>query len=590
VVCKCCGMEAPTKYVEFYQTIGALVVRYHKQVKGNLCKSCINKYFWRFTLINLTLGWWGIISFVLTPFLILNNLIYYLGTLKLKSLAVNAQIGNKRKTNSIGESQSSEFSQSSNLNPDSSKSSVRERDRVWFSTKDDRPNLPQELEPSGDSSIEELIKYLGHGNNSEFRYRAAELLGQRGSTAIPAISALLIACVDMDATVRKVALNALESIDPGWHQNSEVQKAFPKLTEEFKHSYCFKKAYSEDVSKAAYKLLQQIGKPAVSSLANLIVEEEDKIEYKIRAIWLLKDIGSDARDAVPRLIQSLSSKASQVRIAAADALVNFGTVAKDAIPKLIIGLADRDEDVRKAMMACLIATEPTVPDLLSLLADKNPNVREVVPDILIQIGPKTIPALVEAISQWCTEPKASIDNVEQYQKITEVALHVIEKFGSDASVAVPTIALALVDSNPNIKFAAVRAMGSIVPNWVSDPAVVKAIISFTSAEAAIPEFIAGLAEQNDDVRKAMVACLVETESAVPDLLSLLADKNPNVREAVTNALMQIGPRALPALTGIVSRWCTKSNTDIDNVEHYQKITEGKDSGGWSLTETEEGLM
>lgn len=90
MICQCCGVEAPTKYVEFHQNIGALLVRFHRAIKGNLCKSCINKYFWKFTLINLTLGWWGTISFFLTPFFILNNLIRYLGTLKLPSAPIKA--------------------------------------------------------------------------------------------------------------------------------------------------------------------------------------------------------------------------------------------------------------------------------------------------------------------------------------------------------------------------------------------------------------------------------------------------------------------------------------------------------------------
>jgi HEAT repeat protein len=140
----------------------------------------------------------------------------------------------------------------------------------------------------------------------------------------------------------------------------------------FKYSYCFKKSYSDDVSQAAYKLLKQIGEPAVSSLANLIVEEEDKVEYQIHAIWLLKDIGPDvANVAVPKLIQALRNKASKVRIAAAEALIDFRPVAKVTIPKLIVGLADRDIDVRKAMVACLVEAEPAILDLLPLLADEN---------------------------------------------------------------------------------------------------------------------------------------------------------------------------------------------------------------------------
>jgi hypothetical protein len=92
MICQCCGVEAPTKYVEFYQNIGALLVRFHKAIKGNLCKNCIHKYFWEFTSINLLLGWWGTISFFLTPFLILNNLIRYLGTLSLPKVPPGATV------------------------------------------------------------------------------------------------------------------------------------------------------------------------------------------------------------------------------------------------------------------------------------------------------------------------------------------------------------------------------------------------------------------------------------------------------------------------------------------------------------------
>jgi hypothetical protein len=90
MICQCCGVEAPTKQVEFYQNIGALVIRFHQSVKGRLCKSCIHKYFWRFTLVNLFLGWWGTISLLLNPFLILNNIVRYVGALKLQPVPKGA--------------------------------------------------------------------------------------------------------------------------------------------------------------------------------------------------------------------------------------------------------------------------------------------------------------------------------------------------------------------------------------------------------------------------------------------------------------------------------------------------------------------
>jgi hypothetical protein len=83
--CQACGARAATKYVALYQNIGALILRFSKSMQGNLCKSCISRYFWEFTTINLLLGWWGIISFIINPFLIINNVIYYLSSLSMAS-------------------------------------------------------------------------------------------------------------------------------------------------------------------------------------------------------------------------------------------------------------------------------------------------------------------------------------------------------------------------------------------------------------------------------------------------------------------------------------------------------------------------
>jgi hypothetical protein len=90
-ICQACGCVAPTKYVEFYQNIGALVMRFHKGVKGNLCKKCIHKYFWKYTGTNLTLGWWGMISVVVTPIFTVNNIVRYIGCATLKPPPTGAE-------------------------------------------------------------------------------------------------------------------------------------------------------------------------------------------------------------------------------------------------------------------------------------------------------------------------------------------------------------------------------------------------------------------------------------------------------------------------------------------------------------------
>ena len=79
--CEACGARTHTKYVEFYQNIGMLVLRTSKNVKGELCKPCINRYFWEFTLITAVVGWWGMISMVLTPIFLANNIFRFCTTI-----------------------------------------------------------------------------------------------------------------------------------------------------------------------------------------------------------------------------------------------------------------------------------------------------------------------------------------------------------------------------------------------------------------------------------------------------------------------------------------------------------------------------
>lgn len=83
--CTVCGMEAPTKQVMFFQHIGAVILMFNRHIKGRMCRSCINGYFAKYTAITACLGWWGMISVILTPFLLLHNLVRYLFCLGLKS-------------------------------------------------------------------------------------------------------------------------------------------------------------------------------------------------------------------------------------------------------------------------------------------------------------------------------------------------------------------------------------------------------------------------------------------------------------------------------------------------------------------------
>jgi len=82
--CQLCGSLAPTKNVEFYQNIGMVLARQYSSVKGRFCKKCIDKEFKKRTLTTFLLGWWGTISFIITPFYLINNIVRFIPTIGMK--------------------------------------------------------------------------------------------------------------------------------------------------------------------------------------------------------------------------------------------------------------------------------------------------------------------------------------------------------------------------------------------------------------------------------------------------------------------------------------------------------------------------
>ena len=92
IICQACGIEAPSRFVEFHQNIGALFMRFHRKIRGRLCKSCVHKKYWRMTGITLGVGWLGIISIVIAPIFIIMNTVRYLAVLGMPPVPPGAQV------------------------------------------------------------------------------------------------------------------------------------------------------------------------------------------------------------------------------------------------------------------------------------------------------------------------------------------------------------------------------------------------------------------------------------------------------------------------------------------------------------------
>jgi len=89
--CQTCGRVGPTQPVTFRQNIGAIIMRFYKTIEGQLCAECVRKYFWEMTGITLVGGWWGIVSFFFTPFILITNVVAYVSALSgFRETPVNA--------------------------------------------------------------------------------------------------------------------------------------------------------------------------------------------------------------------------------------------------------------------------------------------------------------------------------------------------------------------------------------------------------------------------------------------------------------------------------------------------------------------
>jgi len=92
MLCQSCGRESKVWEAEFGMNIGALVLRFHRKKAGLMCAPCIHATFWTYTLTTLALGWWGVISFFLTPVIVIMNMFTYATVFFTKPCAANRPI------------------------------------------------------------------------------------------------------------------------------------------------------------------------------------------------------------------------------------------------------------------------------------------------------------------------------------------------------------------------------------------------------------------------------------------------------------------------------------------------------------------
>ena len=187
-------------------------------------------------------------------------------------------------------------------------------------------------------------------------------------------------------------------------------------------------------------------------------------ELRYRAGLILYYLGSQAKKALPDLVESLQDPDPEVRRISATVLGSFGADAKAAAPGLNANLVDPSPEVRRAALKALASVETDsgaiAPRFAHLLKDPDEGVRTDAAQVLRNLGPKAravVPELIEALG----------DRNEDVFRFVALALG---KIGPEAREAVPALTKALQENRAYSETTVRWALQQIDPRALSGAA------------------------------------------------------------------------------------------------------------------------
>ncbi len=288
---------------------------------------------------------------------------------------------------------------------------------------------------------------------------------------------------------------------------------------------------------AAYQLgkMGAAAKPAVPALIKALQDQDKQVWFF--ALGALTELGPDAREALPALIEDLSRKSrggrdrerNQRMVRTAYALSRLGP---EAIPPLIATLGSDDSAARAGAARALGGMGPqagaAIPALLANFNHGEVFVRQEAIDALALIGPAALGPVTEALG-W-NEP---------LQRTSAVLT--LAQLGSAAKNAESALTEMLAkETDADVRMAALTALARVS----TDPA------------KAVPLLVAAAKDDNAAVRHAAINALCGSRPlrrpAVAPLAALLKDDNAAVRQRAAQALGRLGPDAVEALPALLA--------------------------------------
>ena len=398
--------------------------------------------------------------------------------------------------------------------------------------------------------IPALLNALEHPGEAT-RFGATRALRHMRGAANPAVPRLIAALTDSSDLVRAGASQALGDIlaDTNLRAVPAIRALVDRLTDG-----------SEDVRMAAAWALGKMRANTRASIDALIdalndsephvrerasqaltsIDSEEAIEALTKALHherepgregaaqALRGIGARAVCALPTLIENLDGRGGQVRKAVVEAIASMGPLALPALPNILLALHDSDEAVRRQALLALARIKPQLTsaeatEIIKLLRDSSPEIRDRAAHVLASLGPSVIAMLRHALR--------SNDDLIRYgatQALKETGAHIIE----------PDLAEKLGDPSELVRLGAAQAL-EVVADCLSSELV--------------DALIAALGDENEDVRQQATRVLRHVgrsgQRAIRPLLERLTDNNVSVRLGAAQALARVAshPDAIPAL-------------------------------------------